>query len=472
MTTTTQDDDDDDGRSDSLQESSLFPVHSLSAIGVAAAATTPSVTTSLEEEEAVDGIASNTTPMHRRPTTTTIEYMRAAEFGSPASESGIDEEDGGPQRVETESARNVVVEDEEEKQPQRKRRRRAFDYFMLSLGILFWGGIVTMIYFLIAWQRDNDSKNKASPSTNTSRGAPVFNETTMQEAPTIPSPTTSPSIRGGATTVPSPISPATIVPTSAAPISPTVANELFALLSAASFDNGAALNDQSSAQFRAFEWLAANTNLTFYSDERKLARYALATFFYSTGGNDSWLDVDLWLSQDNECDWFSRSRSSPCNTEGAFQDLELSYNNFQGSLPPEIGFLSNSLQTINIGGGPSSKIGGTLPSELGYLSKLQEVRLPNNALTGTLPTEIGDWTDIRTINLSENQLSGELPSEIGVMSDLFYFSAENNAFSGADTDNNRILDQFKDIESFRQCTDLNSNPNRSHPRPRLLEAAG
>jgi hypothetical protein len=73
-----------------------------------------------------------------------------------------------------------------------------------------------------------------------------------------------------------------------------VIQELESLLIPVSLDNGTALRTPSTPQNKAFNWLAININLDFYSDAKKLQRYALVTLFFSTNGA-SWLTKDGWL---------------------------------------------------------------------------------------------------------------------------------------------------------------------------------
>ena len=53
---------------------------------------------------------------------------------------------------------------------------------------------------------------------------------------------------------------------------------------------------------------------------------------------------------------------------------------------------------------------GTLPSELGSLSKLQYLNLNANALSGALPSELGSLSNLQSIYLGGNDLNGTLPT--------------------------------------------------------------
>jgi hypothetical protein len=85
---------------------------------------------------------------------------------------------------------------------------------------------------------------------------------------------------------------------------------LESLLIQKAFDNGEALQKQTTPQNKALNWLANNTNLDTYSDATKIQRYSLATLFFSTNGN-SWFIKDEWMSNKDECRW-SNNVACPC----------------------------------------------------------------------------------------------------------------------------------------------------------------
>jgi Leucine-rich repeat (LRR) protein len=208
--------------------------------------------------------------------------------------------------------------------------------------------------------------------------------------------------------------------------------ELLAILITASFDDGEALMDPGSPQSTAFEWLAGNANLNSYGMAQILQRYALATFYFSTNGSQ-WKDNLLWLSDEEECTWFSEIRAACEHRKrepgGTFRRLELYFNNVQGTIPPEIALLSD-LERIDISGGPDHRLNGTLPKELGLLTKLNDFRLQDNDLSGSLPPEFGAWEGLDFIDLSNNRLNSTLPIEIGMWSDVRNLNIAGNRFSG------------------------------------------
>jgi hypothetical protein len=130
----------------------------------------------------------------------------------------------------------------------------------------------------------------------------------------------------------------TIVPTPLPMIVPTqppvfIPGDLLNLITAASFDSGNSVQTPGTPQYKALNWLAGNINLDTFSDERKIQRYSLATFYYSTSGQD-WDPFGNWLADEDECKWDS-SMSCVGGMVTVFKrDLVL-----DGTLPNEIGLL-------------------------------------------------------------------------------------------------------------------------------------
>ncbi len=122
-----------------------------------------------------------------------------------------------------------------------------------------------------------------------------------------------------------------------------VDDPIYALIISRYPDGSKALANPSSPQRAAFEWLRSPVNAEISSDERLLQRYALASLFYATGG-DQWKTSVSWLSQEDECFWYTTSTSGMlCDSNGNMVEIHLRNNNLEGSLPMELLFLANSL---------------------------------------------------------------------------------------------------------------------------------
>ena len=92
----------------------------------------------------------------------------------------------------------------------------------------------------------------------------------------------------------------------------------------------------------------------------------------------------------------------------------LAFNNLQGSIPTELGTLTE-LELLWL---DENQLIGTIPTELSNLKYLTWLRLHKNDLTGMIPSEIGDLTRLTRLALHENSFSGQIPVEIAQLSNL------------------------------------------------------
>ena len=68
----------------------------------------------------------------------------------------------------------------------------------------------------------------------------------------------------------------------------------------------------------------------------------------------------------------------------------------------------------------------SLPSEIGELTKLEELYLYNNQLEGSLPAEIRKMTKLQTLDAHNNNLTG-IPAEIGQLDRLEKLDLSDNS---------------------------------------------
>lgn len=92
------------------------------------------------------------------------------------------------------------------------------------------------------------------------------------------------------------------------------------------------------------------------------------------------------------------------------QELILSKADLIGTLPSEIGNLSRLQYSFQLQG---NAIHGSLPTQLGNLELLEHFYAEENHFSGSLPSEIGGWAKIKIFDLSVNHLDGGLPSVWG-----------------------------------------------------------
>jgi hypothetical protein len=229
--------------------------------------------------------------------------------------------------------------------------------------------------------------------TSTPTSAPTQATTTLEppQAPTTSAPTQAPTT-SAPTQAPTTLEP-TQAPTTSAPTqAPTISALAFTeLLSNASSDGGEALRNSSTQQAAAMEWLAGNENLSNYSAQQKIQRYALATLFYTTSGNN-WSSSGLWLDDGEECGrWYGLE----CTSAGAVRRIALSSYNLRGTIPPEIGMFSDSLGELIIEAKNTTFHHLNLTYCCCFINYCTEkLELNTNALDGIIPTEVGQLNQL------------------------------------------------------------------------------
>jgi hypothetical protein len=106
--------------------------------------------------------------------------------------------------------------------------------------------------------------------------------------------------------------------------------------------------------------------------------------------------------------------------------LNLADNSLSGSIPVELGRLSR-LEWLNLSG---NELTNVIPPELADLTNLVSVDLSFNQLTGSLPHELSSLANLRTLFLGNNQLTGPIPSELGNLPNLTHLMLFYNKFTG------------------------------------------
>jgi len=81
----------------------------------------------------------------------------------------------------------------------------------------------------------------------------------------------------------------------------------------------------------------------------------------------------------------------------------------------DVALLSDSLEELYFS---FVDFSGSIPTELGMLSELRALILYWNELDGPIPTELGRLTNLEYLELTNNMLSGTIPTELGVLSNL------------------------------------------------------
>eukprot|EP00934_Nitzschia_sp_Nitz4_P007583 Nitzschia sp. Nitz4//scaffold393_size11853//7276//9227//NITZ4_009022-RA/size11853-snap-gene-0.15-mRNA-1//-1//CDS//3329550223//7573//frame0 len=197
-----------------------------------------------------------------------------------------------------------------------------------------------------------------------------------------------------------------------------------------------------SAQYRALIWV--NTNGYTPLTPLLLETFALVTLYYSTDG-PNWTNNDHWLDAEySVCEWYpgdmcdaASSGQPPVGRKrhrrleqsvDVIQVLDLTDNNLQGTMPPEIAFLTDLDWFVFHG---NQGLTGTIPTEIGLLSNLGDFFAGETGLTGTLPTELGTLENLRTFHLQyATGIGGTIPEELWAADEIKNLYLEGIGLTG------------------------------------------
>jgi len=188
-------------------------------------------------------------------------------------------------------------------------------------------------------------------------------------------------------------------------------------------------------QYKAFVWLSNNMNLATMNEAQQLQRYALATLYYATNNvpNDyapnpgPWVDSDLWLTDESECDWALVS----CNAENKVGQLMFEKNNLSGKLPPDLALIRNSLLLLDL----TSNLVHMKDNDFvvfDYLHRLKDLDLQDNFLESRdgLPRNFKSLSNLEELKASYNLMSGPLDNGVlETLQKLTHLEIESNFFT-------------------------------------------
>ena len=151
-------------------------------------------------------------------------------------------------------------------------------------------------------------------------------------------------------------------------------------------------------------------------------REALIALYDSTKG-ESWTNNDYWNSDTVPlCDWYGIYCPDSTNVTEIF----LNNNNLDGTIPPEIEYLTN----LEVLGLTNNNLKGPIPPEIGKLTNLYSLFLQINQLTGPIPREIGKLTNLQSLKLHDNRLTGNIPATFQELSANCFVEISRNCLTG------------------------------------------
>lgn len=172
----------------------------------------------------------------------------------------------------------------------------------------------------------------------------------------------------------------------------------------------------------------------------KVERAALIALYNATDG-DNWKNNTNWCSDKPLSEWYGIE-----TRERHVTRLKLYENNLKGTIPINLGNLSK-LEYLHLS---HNNLNGVIPVELANLKELQELYLHYNKLTGIIPNELGNIRGLQELNLGGNKLTGPIPEELGNLIKLRDISLGYNQLTGD------IPSSFSNLINLTEL-DLSSN---------------
>nr|GLL35658.1 LRR receptor-like serine/threonine-protein kinase ERL2 [Ipomoea trifida] len=105
---------------------------------------------------------------------------------------------------------------------------------------------------------------------------------------------------------------------------------------------------------------------------------------------------------------------------------------------------------------------GPIPHEMGYLSDIHTLNLSHNHFTGSIPTTFSNLKQIECLDLSHIRLNGQIPQDLIELNFLSIFSVAFNNLSGKIPDKNK----------FSTFVNSSYESNLRHPPPEVTEKRG
>jgi Leucine-rich repeat (LRR) protein len=210
------------------------------------------------------------------------------------------------------------------------------------------------------------------------------------------------------------LNPRPSTPTPAPTIPPTSEPGGLFLQSLPPYTKASLLNEKS-PQSRAFNWVTTNDTVPWRDEgndtskrlSRMLQRFVLATLYFSTDGETSWLERQNWLNRTgSECDW----RGCCCGPRCKQFEFDASPDDYFGNESD-----STSLTGLFLS---DNNLLGTLPREMWLLRNLQRLDLNRNNLQASIPSQVADLRGLVTLRLADAVITSGIPTQLGLMTNL------------------------------------------------------
>ena len=192
------------------------------------------------------------------------------------------------------------------------------------------------------------------------------------------------------------------------------------------------INDESSSQYMAINWMAVNDTLLEFPLETEAERrafrqrYAMCVLAFATN-IDTWVRETDWLEPVDECTWSGLTCND--NRELVAISTRKCISFFVSKCYSIV--ISFPILFLAFGLLANRNLTGTLPTELGTLSLLRYMFIYDNpGLEGSIPPELGNATSLELFHAQDCSLTGTIPDEFSKLSSLQKLVLAGNKFSG------------------------------------------
>ena len=207
-----------------------------------------------------------------------------------------------------------------------------------------------------------------------------------------------------------------------------------------------------------------NVRIRTHGRVRVIQRFVLAVLYLSMKGAEL-PGENFAVTGENECTW----RGVGCDNNFIVNQLGLGKENLTGTLPSEIGQLTNLFRlsihsnslTGQLPGGlwslnsllfldmSKNQFTGSLPPNISSLSQLKSLLLDDNLFHGSLPEEIGDLSRLKELSMPRNRFTGALPENIWTLGSLEYFDVSQNDLNGTLSPNIMLLSNVTSLRMYQ-----------------------
>ncbi len=151
-------------------------------------------------------------------------------------------------------------------------------------------------------------------------------------------------------------------------------------------------------------------------------RAALEALYDATGGETTWWYTRNWNTAAPLGEW----RRVKTDDAGRVTALELTDNGLTGTIPAELGNLTK-LDRLSLA---DNGLTGPIPESLGSLSSVRWLSLADNGLTGPIPESLGSLSNLENLYLYGNGLTGPIPESLGSLPNLRLLELRGNGLTG------------------------------------------